>query len=112
MRLLGVMVLMLASGCENAPHQASLPPEAPPAGAFAPVDGAPLFAFLLREIPDLVNRVHCSCCGRRLAECYHGACPTSCGPCNHIGRDVFSWHAAGLGDDEVAARAQRKYGVQ
>jgi hypothetical protein len=42
-----------------------------------PADGAALFAFLLREIPDVVSEVPCVCCSEVLAGCYQGACPPS-----------------------------------
>lgn len=40
-----------------------------------PADGAELFAFLLREIPEVVSEVPCVCCTEVLAGCYQGACP-------------------------------------
>ena len=42
-----------------------------------PADGAALFAFMLREIPDVVSQVPCVCCSEVLAGCYQGACPPS-----------------------------------
>ena len=42
-----------------------------------PADGAALFDFLLREIPDVVSKVPCSCCSEVLEGCYQGACPPS-----------------------------------
>ena len=42
-----------------------------------PADGAALFDFLLREIPDVVSQVPCSCCSEVLEGCYQGACPPS-----------------------------------
>lgn len=38
-------------------------------------DGKSLYAFLLFQIPDVVEHVPCRCCGKMLAECYRGACP-------------------------------------
>ena len=40
-----------------------------------PADGAALFDFLLREIPDVVSEVPCVCCSEVLEGCYQGACP-------------------------------------
>ena len=42
-----------------------------------PADGVALFAFMLREIPDVVSQVPCVCCSEVLAGCYQGACPPS-----------------------------------
>ena len=42
-----------------------------------PDNGAELFAFMLREIPEVVKEVPCSCCSEVLAGCYQGACPPS-----------------------------------
>ena len=42
-----------------------------------PADGAALFDFLLREIPDVVSQVPCVCCSEVLAGCYQGACTPS-----------------------------------
>jgi len=42
-----------------------------------PADGAALFDFLLREIPDVVSQVPCVCCSEVLEGCYQGACPPS-----------------------------------
>jgi len=42
-----------------------------------PADGAALFAFMLREIPEVVEKVPCVCCSELLAGCYQGACPPS-----------------------------------
>ena len=42
-----------------------------------PADGAALFAFMLREIPEVVEKVPCVCCSEVLAGCYQGACPPS-----------------------------------
>ena len=42
-----------------------------------PAAGPALFGFLLREIPDVVSQVPCSCCSEVLEGCYQGACPPS-----------------------------------
>lgn len=42
-----------------------------------PDNGAELFAFMLREIPEVVKEIPCSCCSEVLAGCYQGACPPS-----------------------------------
>ena len=42
-----------------------------------PSDGAALFDFLLREIPDVVSQLPCVCCSEVLEGCYQGACPPS-----------------------------------
>ena len=42
-----------------------------------PADGAALFGFLLREIPDVVSQLPCVCCSEVLEGCYQGACPPS-----------------------------------
>lgn len=61
----------------------------PPSGAGAaggaggaveaqlPADGLPLFRFLQAEIPELVDKVPCPCCGKTLGDCYRGACPAT-----------------------------------
>jgi len=38
-------------------------------------DGLVLYSFLLREIPEVVSQVPCSCCNRNLDWCYKGGCP-------------------------------------
>lgn len=40
-----------------------------------PADGSELYSFLLKEIPDLVSDIPCSCCGEYLDACYKGRCP-------------------------------------
>ena len=40
-----------------------------------PSDGAALYQTLLREIPDVVSQIPCSCCSQTLAWCYEGGCP-------------------------------------
>ena len=77
-----------------------------------PPDGQPLFDFLLKEIPALVEKVPCSCCSKVIGECYRGACPTTCGPCNRIGRDAHAWHKAGMDDDAIVAKVRRKYNIR
>lgn len=106
-----LMVLVVA--CERAPAPRSAEVvSAGLSGAAAdevPPDGPGLFRFMLERIPELAMKVPCSCCSYKIGQCYHGACPTSCGPCNRIGRDVYEWHRKGVGDDEILARVVRKY---
>jgi len=82
-----------------------------PAGhpSTVPEVGKPLFDFLLAEIPDLVDKIPCSCCSYKLGQCFRGACPHNCGPCNMIGKDVYEWHRAGLSDDEILKRVHERY---
>lgn len=102
--------MLMAIACSAPPTE---PASAAPASATTeeamPADGRPLFSFLLRKIPDLAMKVPCSCCQYRIGQCYQGACPTTCGPCNQIGRDVYTWHREGLGDEEILARVAAKY---
>ncbi len=60
-----------------------------------PSPGAARFAFLTQEIPDIVGQVTCSCCGNKLLECYNGACPVTCGPCNEQGGKTFDMFTHG-----------------
>jgi hypothetical protein len=39
-----------------------------------PPDGLKLYSFLLKEIPDIVSEIPCSCCGEYLDACYKGKC--------------------------------------
>lgn len=74
-----------------------------------PAAGRARYNFLLAEIPQLVDKVPCSCCPYSIGQCYRGACPETCGPCNEIGADVYAWHHEGLSDREVVKRVQQKY---
>ncbi|MBW2605841.1 MAG: hypothetical protein JRE28_16285 [Deltaproteobacteria bacterium] len=38
-------------------------------------NGKVLYEFLLKEAPDLVAQIPCSCCGEMLDWCYKGGCP-------------------------------------
>lgn len=60
-----------------------------------PPAGAARFAFLKQEIPDIVGQITCSCCANKLTECYNGACPVSCGPCNEQGKVTFDMFTHG-----------------
>lgn len=60
-----------------------------------PTNGAFLYTFLMKEVPDVVSQIPCSCCGRTLNQCYGGACPLDCGPCNEQGRTAFTQFAHG-----------------
>ncbi len=64
-------------------------------GLQIPAAGAARFAFLKKEIPDIVSQVTCSCCAKKLIQCYEGACPVSCGPCNEQGKITYNMHAHG-----------------
>jgi hypothetical protein len=101
----------VAVACARDDAPADIPPLPPntPKNLQLPADGTPLFAFLLREIPTLVEKVPCSCCGKMLAECYRGACPPTCRPCNEIGRAIYGWHMAGMSDADVIALVKVKY---
>jgi hypothetical protein len=112
----GLLVSLASLGC----GEKSTPPRPDPVAAVAPAapaaagdaippDGAMLFAFMLERIPDLAMKVPCSCCRYTIGECYKGACPPQCGACNKIGRDVYTWHQQGIGDDEILARVRNKY---
>ncbi len=74
-----------------------------------PEDGLPLFRFLLREIPDVVDSVPCSCCGEMLSACYEGKCPPTCKPCNDEGRDIFAWFSQGKSLAEINRLVVEKY---
>lgn len=116
---LGLLIALAGAGCreESTPPRpgpvAAAAPAAPAAPAAAgdaiPPDGAKLFAFMLERIPELAMKVPCSCCRYSIGECYEGACPPQCGACNKIGRDVYTWHQQGVGDDEIVARVRKKY---
>lgn len=121
--ILAAASLVLAA-CESG-RPAPPPAPAPPAPAAhadhdheaagpkpVPPNGKPLFAFMLKEIPQLVDKVPCVCCPYTIGQCYRGACPPDCGPCNLIGRDVYAWHHEGLGDEEILDRVAQKYGVR
>jgi hypothetical protein len=102
-----LIVLAVTAGRHQRPQAAGSGGEV---GTHAlPSDGKPLFDFLLAEIPHLADKVPCSCCPFSIGDCYRGACPTSCGPCNQIGRDTFQWHQEGVSDDEIVSRVQAKY---
>lgn len=100
-----------ALGCDREPARPDIPPLPPsaPSNVTLPPDGAPLFSFLLKEIPELVDKVPCSCCDKNLGACFRGACPPTCGPCNKIGRAVYLWHLAGSSDDEIVALVKAKF---
>lgn len=40
-----------------------------------PPDGAALYGFMMKNIPDIVSKVECACCGEPLSACYQGRCP-------------------------------------
>jgi len=40
-----------------------------------PPDGAGLYRFMMKHIPDIVSEVECACCGEPLSACYQGRCP-------------------------------------
>ena len=103
------LLLVLAFAGLPACRESGPPPPSRGIVAGLPADGEPLFRFLLAEIPEVVAEVPCSCCGRKLAECYRGACPPSCRPCNDIGRDVYGWHVEGVPTNEIVARVEAKY---
>lgn len=110
---LGALALapVVLVGCERESAPADIPPMPPntPKNLALPPDGAPLFVFLLREIPTLVEKVPCSCCAKMLAECYRGACPPSCRPCNEIGRAIYGWHMGGMNDADIVALAKVRF---
>lgn len=116
--LMGSIALLVAAGCDSqrtstpeATATAPAPDQAPTTSTNAtlPPDGRPLFDFLMANIPELVAKVPCSCCPFTLAECYGGACPTTCGPCNEIGRHVYEWHQQGMTDDAIVARVEAEF---
>ena len=131
-RILWLTLLTAAVGvavaCDRAPERGRVLVAEPAAAAPAPVaepaatgaaahahadevppDGRQLFDFMLAKIPELVAKVPCSCCPFMLGQCYHGACPTSCGPCNKIGRKVYNWHQEGVSDDEIISRVTTQH---
>jgi hypothetical protein len=118
--LLAAAGLLVAAGC--APERADgrevvarpaadPPPAATRAADEVPPDGPELFAFMKEKIPELAAKVPCSCCPFTIGQCYDGACPSSCGPCNAIGRDAYTWHVQGIPDDEIVARVRDKYAI-
>ncbi len=126
--LLVLAFVLVASGCGKDDNREAVATTADPAATpviesnasaapdkvatALPPDGQPLFDYLLATIPALVEKVPCSCCPRVIGECYRGACPTTCGPCNKIGRDAYTWHQAGMSDDAIVARVKTKYRIR
>ncbi len=92
-----------------AAEQATAEEPAPAHASRLPPDGDELFAFLLKEIPDVVSEIECTCCGKKLADCFHGACPGTCGPCNQLGREAWELHEQGLSKDEIVHRMHDRY---
>jgi hypothetical protein len=76
-----------------------------------PPAGAARFAFLKQEIPDIVGQVTCSCCGNKLIQCYDGACPVSCGPCNEQGKKTFDMYSHGKSIEDIQAHMARHHPV-
>jgi hypothetical protein len=68
-----------------------------------PSAGVARFAFLKQEMPDIVGQVTCSCCGNKLIQCYNGACPVSCGPCNEQGKKTFDMFTHGKSIKDIQA---------
>ena len=68
-----------------------------------PPAGASRFAFLKKEIPDIVSQVTCSCCAKKLIQCYEGACPVSCGPCNEQGKITYDMYSRGRDVHDIQA---------
>lgn len=66
-----------------------------------PRPGAERYAFLMREVPDVVSQVTCACCARTLNKCYAGACPADCGPCNEQGKVAFSLYTHGRSAKDI-----------
>ena len=104
--VLSLCTALALAGCER-----SVPAAQPAAIVEDPLppDGPELFRFMRERLPELSMKVPCSCCGYSIGQCYHGACPPSCGPCNQIGRDVYRWHREGVSDGEIVARVRQNY---
>jgi hypothetical protein len=77
-----------------------------------PRAGAARFAFLKQEIPDIVGQITCSCCGNKLTECYDGACPLSCGPCNEQGKITYDMFSHGRSVADIQSYMAKNYPVR
>ncbi len=106
-----VLVTVACSSERSAPTPPARAAATPTAPLEIPPDGPDLFAFMKEKIPTLAAKVPCSCCPYSIGQCYDGACPSSCGPCNSIGRDAYTWHVQGVPDDAIVARVRLKYRI-
>ena len=77
-----------------------------------PRAGAARFAFLEQEIPDIVSQITCSCCAKKLTQCYNGACPVSCGPCNQQGKITYDMYSHGRSIADIQAYMAKNFPVQ
>ena len=76
-----------------------------------PPAGAARFAFLEQEIPDVVGLITCSCCAKKLSQCYDGACPVSCGPCNQQGKITYDMYSHGRSVAEIQSFMAKNFPV-
>lgn len=76
-----------------------------------PRPGAARFAFLKEHVPDVVSQVTCSCCGNKLIQCYEGACPPSCGPCNEQGKKAYDMFLHGKSIEAIQAYMAKHHPV-
>lgn len=65
--IITILLPAAMSGCDRTSTK-DLPP-------LPKEDGAVLYNFLMKQAPELVSQVPCSCCGRNLDWCYTGGCP-------------------------------------
>jgi hypothetical protein len=77
-----------------------------------PPAGVDRFAFLTQEIPDIVGQITCSCCANKLTECYNGACPVNCGPCNEQGKVTFDMYTHGRSVADIQAYMAKNHPVR
>ena len=77
-----------------------------------PHPGAQRYAFLMREVPDVVSQVTCACCARTLNQCYGGACPVDCGPCNEQGKAAYELYAHGRTVQEIQGYMAKNHPVR
>ena len=77
-----------------------------------PAAGAARFAFLEQEIPDVVGQITCSCCAKKLTQCYGGACPVSCGPCNEQGKITYDMYSHGRSIADIQAYMAKNFPVR
>mgnify|MGYP004096816747 CR=1 FL=1 len=76
-----------------------------------PAAGAARFAFLKQEMPDIVGQITCSCCAKKLIQCYNGACPVNCGPCNEQGKKTYDMYVHGKSIAHIQAYMSKNHPV-
>ncbi|MEZ4272154.1 MAG: hypothetical protein R3C68_12210 [Myxococcota bacterium] len=105
MRFFGLVVFCASlSACKTASD---------PLLANAPTDPVAFRQFLLKTMPDVLHETTCTCCNKKLDQCYRetvahaaGACPDSCTTCLFEGRVALALKKRGVSDAEVARRTE------